>query len=210
MFITHSSVLLLSSVNHYFYDIALNPLSSRLLLSISFSSFSEVLSCSFDWNIFLCLLVLTDFLFVSMLQETGVRSLGWEDPLEEGMATHSGILAWRIPWTEEPGGLQSIGSQRVEHEWVTNTHAHSYISSLASSRRNGLIKRCPVGLKSAVLPGHQSQVPAPPADTSKLICGSPSFMVCTLLNLMLLHWFGWSVNLCMSPLRTGFLFSAVL
>ena len=45
--------------------------------------------------------------------ETWVRSLAWEDPLEEGVATHSSILAWRIPWTEEPGGLQSIGSQRV-------------------------------------------------------------------------------------------------
>ena len=43
--------------------------------------------------------------------ETWVRSLGWEDPLEEGMATHSSILAWRIPWTEEPGGLQFMGSQ---------------------------------------------------------------------------------------------------
>ena len=43
--------------------------------------------------------------------ETWVRSLGWEDLLEEGMATHSSILAWRIPWTEEPGGLQSVGSQ---------------------------------------------------------------------------------------------------
>ena len=43
--------------------------------------------------------------------ETRVRSLGWEDPLEEEMATHSSILAWRIPWTEEPGGLQSTGSQ---------------------------------------------------------------------------------------------------
>ena len=41
--------------------------------------------------------------------------LGWEDPLEEGMATHSSILAWRIPWTEEPGGLQPIGSQRAGH-----------------------------------------------------------------------------------------------
>ena len=47
------------------------------------------------------------------LQETWVQSLGGKDPLEEGMATHSGILAWRIPWTEEPGGLQSIGSQRI-------------------------------------------------------------------------------------------------
>ena len=45
-----------------------------------------------------------------------VQSLGWEDPLEKGMATHSSILAWRIPWTEEPGGLQSTGSQRVKHD----------------------------------------------------------------------------------------------
>ena len=48
-------------------------------------------------------------------QEARVRSLGQEDPLEEGMATHSIILAWRIPWTEEPGGLQFIGSQRVRY-----------------------------------------------------------------------------------------------
>ena len=47
--------------------------------------------------------------------KTEVRSLGWEDPLENGMVTHSSILAWRIPWTEEPGGLQSMGSQRVKH-----------------------------------------------------------------------------------------------
>ena len=47
------------------------------------------------------------------MQETSVRSLGWEDLLEEGMATHSSILAWRIPWTEKPRGLQSMGSQRV-------------------------------------------------------------------------------------------------
>ena len=45
-----------------------------------------------------------------------VRSLSQEDPLEEGMATHSSILAWRLPWTEEPGGLQSMGSQRVGHD----------------------------------------------------------------------------------------------
>ena len=48
-------------------------------------------------------------------QETQVQSLGWEDPLEEGMAIHSSFLAWRIPWTEEPGGLQSMGLQRVGH-----------------------------------------------------------------------------------------------
>ena len=50
------------------------------------------------------------------LKETWVRFLGREDSLEEGMATHSSILAWRIPWTEEPGGLQSMGSQRVQHD----------------------------------------------------------------------------------------------
>ena len=49
-------------------------------------------------------------------QETRVPSLGGEDPLEKGVATHSSILAWRIPWTEESGGLQSIGSQRVGHD----------------------------------------------------------------------------------------------
>ena len=49
------------------------------------------------------------------MQETPVQSLGWEDPLEKGMATHSSILAWTIPLTEEPGGLQSMGSQRVRH-----------------------------------------------------------------------------------------------
>ena len=49
------------------------------------------------------------------MQETWVRSLGWEDLLEESMAIHSIILAWRIPWTEDPGGLQSMGSQRVGH-----------------------------------------------------------------------------------------------
>ena len=50
-------------------------------------------------------------------QGTWVQSLGREDPLEKGMATNSGILVWRIPWTEEPGGLQSTGSQRVRHDW---------------------------------------------------------------------------------------------
>ena len=64
------------------------------------------------------------------VQETWLRSLGWEDPLERGMATHSSILAWRIPWTEKPGGLQSMGSQRVGHGWATNTHSHTHINSI--------------------------------------------------------------------------------
>ena len=56
-----------------------------------------------------------------IMPETRVQSLGWKDTLEKGKATHSSILAWRIPWTEEPGELQSMGSQRVGHSWATNT-----------------------------------------------------------------------------------------
>ena len=55
------------------------------------------------------------------MQGTWVWSLSWEDPLEKGMATHSSILACRIPWIEEPGGIQSMASQRVRHDWVTNS-----------------------------------------------------------------------------------------
>ena len=53
---------------------------------------------------------------VQQPQETQVQSLGQKDPLEKGIAIHSSILAWRIPWTEEPGGLQSIGSQKIRHD----------------------------------------------------------------------------------------------
>ena len=60
--------------------------------------------------------------------ETWVWSLGGEYPLEKGMATHSSMLGWRIPWTEEPGWLQSMGSQRVGHNWATkHTHTHTHI-----------------------------------------------------------------------------------
>jgi len=55
------------------------------------------------------------------MQEIWVRSLGQEDPLEKGMTIHSSSFAWRIPWTEEPGGLQTMRSKRVGHNWVTNT-----------------------------------------------------------------------------------------
>ena len=56
------------------------------------------------------------------MQVMQVHSLGWEDPLEKEMATHSSVLAWDIPWTEEPGGLQSMGSQRVGHDLATKQH----------------------------------------------------------------------------------------
>ena len=69
-----------------------------------------------------CGIVITAFLMTQMvknllaMQETWVGSLGQEDPLKKGRATHSSILAWSIPWTEEPGKLQSMGWQRVEHD----------------------------------------------------------------------------------------------
>ena len=62
------------------------------------------------------------------IQETWVRSLGWEDPLEKEMATHSSTLAWKIPRTEEPGRLQSMEFQRVGHDWATSLHFTSLIT----------------------------------------------------------------------------------
>jgi len=64
---------------------------------------------------------------VQEIQETQVQSLGWEDPLEKEMATHSNIFAWRIPWTEDPGGLQPMGSQRVRHDLVTQQQQHGVV-----------------------------------------------------------------------------------
>ena len=87
------------------------------------------------------------------MRETQVRSLGREDPLEKEMATHSSILAWRIPWTEEPGGLQSTGLQRVRHDWATslfhlcilslpivNVMLHKEISPWSPARRDTITK----------------------------------------------------------------------
>ena len=105
-------------------------------MSNDFSSFScsfRFLSCSFICSMFLCHLIWSDlvclwrtFLVAQMVKclptmwETLVRSLGPEDPLEKEMASHSSILAWKILWTEEPGRLQSMGSQRVRHKFVVS------------------------------------------------------------------------------------------
>ena len=67
------------------------------------------------------------------LPETWARSLGWEDPLEKGMATLSSILAWRIPRTEDPGGLLSMGSQRGRHDWMTNSFTDSLIKYILNN-----------------------------------------------------------------------------
>jgi len=65
------------------------------------------------------------------MQETQVQSLGWKDPLEEGMKTPWSILAWRIPWTEDPGGWQSMRSQRIGHDWSNWTH---WLPTLSTQR----------------------------------------------------------------------------
>ena len=64
---------------------------------------------------------------LSAMQETWVRSLGWEDPLEKETAAHSSILVWKIPWTAEPGRLPSMGSQRVGHDWATSLSLSLYV-----------------------------------------------------------------------------------
>ena len=69
-----------------------------------------------QWKEYLGLLVAQKVKRLTAVQETRVRSLGWEDPLEKEMATHSSTLAWKIPWTKEPGRLQSMGLQRVGHD----------------------------------------------------------------------------------------------
>ena len=76
-------------------------------------------------------------------RQTWVQSLGWEDLLEKGMATHSNILAWRIPWTEDPGGLQSMGSPTVGHDRATNTNYWSSTEPTANVRRSSGFSRQP-------------------------------------------------------------------
>ena len=78
------------------------------------------------------------------MQETLVQFLGQEDPLEECVATHSSILAWKIPWTEEPGGLQSMGSQRVRHNWVTK-HMHRVLVQGSPGGSDGKESACSAG-----------------------------------------------------------------
>ena len=73
------------------------------------------------------------------MRETWVQPLGWEDLLEKRMGTHSSILAWRILWTEEPDELQSMGSQRVRHNWMTNTHTRRH----TTPSRTNTYKKCP-------------------------------------------------------------------
>ena len=83
------------------------------------------------------------------MQETWVQALGWDGPLEEEMITHSGILSWEIPWTEEPRGLQSRESQSVGHDWVANTNRCVFWN-----RHSGPSSRVPVCMHLCVHVGH--------------------------------------------------------
>ena len=82
--------------------------------------------------------------YLPAMQETRVPSLGWEDTLEKEMATHSSTLAWKIPWTEEPGRLQSIGLQGVGHDWATPLSHYDYTVEMTSRFKGlDLIDRIP-------------------------------------------------------------------
>ena len=80
------------------------------------------------------------------MRETWVWSLSWENPLEKEMATHSSTLAWRIPWREEPGRLQSMGSQRAGHDWVTSLHL---IVDILNIQHNLLLRNNTVSQKTS-------------------------------------------------------------
>ena len=112
----------------YHYSIVQNSLTAgKMSLCFTYSSVTSLLPQNL-WQplIFLFVYIVLPFLGLSLvaqlvknppaIRDTWLPSLGWEDPLEKGKATHSSILAWRIPWIEEPGGLQSKGSQRIRHD----------------------------------------------------------------------------------------------
>ena len=90
------------------------------------------------------------------MRETWVWSLGWEDPLEKGKATHSSILAWRIPWTEERGRLQSSESQRVGHDWATFILTHIPRSAVVSG---GLLVKNPPAMQETQIQPMGQEVP---------------------------------------------------
>ena len=122
------------------------PSASFQLLVKNFRNHYWFLSLiSSNQSVIKCILVVPSAQTVKRLptmQETWVQSLGQEDPLEKEMASHSSINAWKIPWTKEPGGLQSMGSQRVGHDWVTSFHFTSKIS-----------RNCPLSGTSPLPPG---------------------------------------------------------
>ena len=112
--------------------------------------------------IYLTLLVAQMITRLPTIQETWVQSLGQEDLLEKEMATHSSILAWKIPWMEEPGRLSSTGSQRVGHDWVTSLmYIWKFVKDVMPSHL--LIFSC-ISCNKGILHNHSSNI-----EISKLI-----------------------------------------
>ena len=117
------------------------------------------------------------------MQKTWVQFLGQEDPLEKEMATHSSMLAWKIPWTQEPGRLQSMGSQESDTTERLNTHTHTlsdYKLKVPDAKQSVFFKPCPQGTKHFIA---LIDVPAFPEPSSLLHTGGhPSS------GMFLLHW----------------------
>ena len=105
-----------TSLNRFFKRVDRTESSKKLKPMPSTAGLREIAACPL-FPIVNCLVVKN----LPAVQETQIQSLGWEDPLEKEMASHSSILAWRFPWTEEPGRLWSRGLQRVGHDWLANT-----------------------------------------------------------------------------------------
>ena len=105
-----------TSLNRFFKRVDRTESSKKLKPMPSTAGLREIAACPL-FPIVNCLVVKN----LPAVQETQIQSLSWEDPLEKEMASHSSILAWRFPWTEEPGRLWSRGSQRVGHDWLANT-----------------------------------------------------------------------------------------
>ena len=118
----------------YWFGVRISWRWSVLLIT---SCWRYKVSCEYDADVKLILINWTSLIaqmvkHLPVMQETQVWSLDWEDPLEKEEATHSSILAWKIPWTEDPGRLQSMQLQRVGHDWVTHTHTSSGCQILCS------------------------------------------------------------------------------
>ena len=116
IFKRHSKYFLFSKI-HIFIKFSISKLALNFLF-LTFSFKICLISC-FPIFSYRSTFVAKMLKNLPAIQEIQVQSLGWEDPLEKGMTTHSSILVWKIPWTEEPGELQSMGLQRVRHNWVT-------------------------------------------------------------------------------------------
>ena len=130
----------------------------NLLSTVLGISIISILNTRFPWWLLWASLVDQVVKNTPAMQDTWIRSLGWEDPLEEGTSGHSNILAWRIPRTEVPGKLQSMGSQRVGHDWVTFTSFTFHVRHVWVHSHRFAMKTTAAYCGGAFLKRHVSQV----------------------------------------------------